>query len=774
MAAEVRGLALDISTLMISTDLLFGSLETHLAHGALTQAQSTGQSVKQAAQQGMLLFPDLESLFDGLGANLEKLVDEIEHFDRLTRDPTFGHANVSLEELDALSFKIVDYVTRIEERIAGDLERRRSGMQQNRSSFALGVGAAAFAYVVCILLVLAWGTKSVSLPVRQLAQAARNAVSDRASFEIREEGPTEVRELARHIGSFITSLEGEIGKTNALIDAIPDTLIVLDAKNRVTHINLASNTTDAIAELRLSEESLADLLGRSQLLRLGGELTQCRNQQCLRQFEMMFELDGIRRIYELRAMPIDRQNVAVVVRDLTDKIDAEKRIRHLAYHDGLTDLLNRRAFVERMEEFLRSNEHSRFTLLYLDADRFKSINDAYGHEAGDVVLQRIASALRLNLRADDTFIRILPARIGGDEFVVVLPGVIDSPAACAVADRLLQVVGTPVVVRDQRIKPSVSIGIAIYPEHGRCIEDLMNHADLAMFSAKRSGGARHAVYHPHMGEKNRRRLTLETRLRRAIDRDDLFVAYQPKYRLSVTEITGAEALVRWRDGDQIVSPSEFIPVAESSGLVEAIGELVLEKVADQIAVWRSDGLNIPHVAVNFSAPQFKSSGAIDRVLATVRRHAIKSSDICVEITETMFLDEFDLSVKILQELHELGFLIALDDFGTGYSSLSYLQRLPLDILKIDRRFVATLTPDSREQAIARTIVTLGHSLNLRVVAEGVENNQQAELLTAMTCDEAQGYLYAKPLLPDELSSLYQAERPDTVSNANVAALALGN
>jgi len=329
----------------------------------------------------------------------------------------------------------------------------------------------------------------------------------------------------------------------------------------------------------------------------------------------------------------------------------------------------------------------------------------------------------------------------------------DAETAQTISKRLLAAISTPIEHASTQLCVTASIGIAICPSHGDTGEALLNHADLAMYRAKRSGGNAVCVYEHKMGESNKRKLSMEAKLRTAIDNEDLFLMYQPKINLDSGRIVGAEALVRWRDGDTIIPPDEFIPLAEKTGLIIGLGEIVTRTAVNQAALWQREDFRLDHIAINVSAAQLQQEGFCSSILSIAAEASINPSSVNVEITESMLMGQYSSAIKVLEELSSHGFTIAMDDFGTGYSSLSYLKDLPLDVLKIDRTFIADVNESSVEKTIVMGIVQLGQTLGLRVVAEGVETTEQAQFLAGIGCDEVQGYLFSPPLPADEFTEL---------------------
>jgi diguanylate cyclase (GGDEF)-like protein/PAS domain S-box-containing protein len=438
-----------------------------------------------------------------------------------------------------------------------------------------------------------------------------------------------------------------------------------------------------------------------------------------------------------------------------------EQLAHNAYHDDLTGLPNRALFRDRLTNALAvaSRQASQVAVLLVDLDRFKPINDTLGHGVGDQVLQQLAQRLSSVLRQSDTL-----ARMSGDEFTIVLPNLVSPEDAVRVGYKLLEAIQQPFRVDNHDLFVSASIGISIAPDDGTTASDLVRHADLAMFRAKTSGRNQLCCFAPELNAAAQAKLELETDLRTARERGDLQLYYQPQIDLRQGCVVGVEALLRWKHPVQgWISPAVFIPVAEESGLILSIGAWVLEEACRQAMVWREQGHSKLTVAVNVSAVQFAQTDFADTVARALRATGLPPAALELEVTESMVMRDVSSVVERLTTLRTMGVKIAIDDFGTGYSSLAYLQRLPLDRIKIDRAFVNELSSQpignkarsggDRARAVVQTIVTLAHSLGLQAVAEGVETNDHAAILYALGCDQAQGYLFARPLPAAQVSIL---------------------
>jgi diguanylate cyclase len=424
--------------------------------------------------------------------------------------------------------------------------------------------------------------------------------------------------------------------------------------------------------------------------------------------------------------------------------EANEELTYLALHDNLTKLPNRALLEDRLRHAILGADrlNRRFALMFLDLDGFKAVNDAYGHALGDLLLVEVARRILPKIRAQDTI-----SRVGGDEFVFL--GEVAEPAdAATLAEKLLVLIREPFEVAGHELHMSVSIGIAMYPGSGANQQELLTNADAAMYHAKSLGRDSYCFFEASMNAHVQAHLEMVQDLRRALDRRELILYYQPKFEAPNGPAIGAEALVRWVHPTRgLIQPDDFIPLAEKTGLIVPIGDWVLDEACRQMREWHDAGRQDWTMAVNLSPVQFGHPALIQTVKNTLERHSLIPHCLTLEITESTAMRDADASVVILQQLHEMGVRIAIDDFGTGYSSLLYLKRLPATELKIDRGFVRNLAHDSEDRAIVSAIVALGQTLDLKIVAEGVETIAQQEFLTDMGCNSLQGFLFGKPMPP---------------------------
>ncbi len=430
---------------------------------------------------------------------------------------------------------------------------------------------------------------------------------------------------------------------------------------------------------------------------------------------------------------------------------ANDELQHRAFSDPLTGLPNRLLFEDRLRQALlrldRANQGGvveRLAVLFIDLDGFKPINDSFGHAAGDVILRCAADRLRREARDGDTV-----ARVGGDEFLLLLENVKDEAACIAVAERALKALSQPFELSEKQVQIACSIGIAVHPGHGERSK-LVANADAAMYAAKRAGGSCHVLFEPHMGSDASAQLELQNDLRHALARGELSLHYQPKIDGQDGQICGVEALLRWTHPQHgMVSPAVFIALAERFGLIGQLGSWVIDEACRQIAEWKRRGANI-RVAINISAHQLRGNSLVARIEQALARHGVPASQLLCEITETVAMEDMKATQRTFDGLARIGVFLSIDDFGSGYSSLNYLRQLPARQLKIDRSFVNDLEFSEDARSVVNAVVKLAHALNLRVVAEGVETAAQRDILLAMHCDELQGYFFARPMTAQAL------------------------
>ncbi|HKB69483.1 MAG TPA: EAL domain-containing protein, partial [Thermoanaerobaculia bacterium] len=471
-----------------------------------------------------------------------------------------------------------------------------------------------------------------------------------------------------------------------------------------------------------------------------------------------FARDGTEIEFLVNASLVDydgRPAILTINRDVTESRKAERKIERLAYEDALTGLANRVRLEDRLTVSLAHARRDRGALavLFIDVDRFKLVNDSLGHKVGDILLQKIADRLSAIIRGSDTL-----ARIGGDEFIIVLSRIEHPENAGTVARKIQEVFREPFAIAERELYVTVSIGIGVYPEDGGNADALIKSADAAMYAAKQQGRDSFRFHSGIRGQADLERLDLGNRLHRAIVAKEFRVFFQPVVRVSTGEITGAEALVRWdRPDNGLVLPGEFIPLAEDSGLIVPLGTDVLRESCRRAAQWNRGGRELC-VSVNLSVRQLQRLDIVDTVRSALADSGLAPRHLGLEITESVAMQNLDVTLSALADLQRLGVGITMDDFGTGYSSLSYLKMLPVDTLKIDRSFVQGVATDPNDASIVRASIALAHELRLRVVAEGVETSQQAAFLREHLCDELQGFLFSAAVPADEFEGWLASDR----------------
>lgn len=425
----------------------------------------------------------------------------------------------------------------------------------------------------------------------------------------------------------------------------------------------------------------------------------------------------------------------------------ESELQRLAYYDSLTGLPNRTMFKDRLnEELNRCQRYSDYcAVLFLDLDRFKLVNDTMGHAAGDELLIEVAQRVQKSLRSTDTF-----ARMGGDEFTLLLPNITSTDAVAHVAQNIIELLSEPVLLCGEEVRVGGSIGIAIYPDDGDNLETLTRHADTAMYEAKSNGRGQYHFFSAYMDQAAHDHLRLESDLHHALEREELFLNFQPQIDARTNNVVRCEALIRWEHPERgLVPPDKFIPIAEDGGLILQIGDYVIREVCRQIKSWQEQGIKAPPVAINLSARQFRQADLVNRIMAILDENEIGVDAVEFEITEGVAMENAESTMHRLCMLASEGFSIAIDDFGTGYSSLSYLKRFPVNKLKLDRSFVMDIPSDVNDAAISAAVIRMAHSLGMEVIAEGVETMEQVAFLLEEGCTIMQGYHFSKPLSADE-------------------------
>ncbi len=453
------------------------------------------------------------------------------------------------------------------------------------------------------------------------------------------------------------------------------------------------------------------------------------------------------------------------IRYAVERKRVERNMQYLAHHDSLTGLANRLLFREKLEHAVSraKRKQTLIAILFIDLDRFKQINDTLGHDVGDNLLIEVAGRLKKCVREEDSV-----ARLGGDEFVVVLEDIEQLPDIEIVSKKIINSLSAPCNINGQELYTTPSIGISVYPNDNLKISELLKKADTAMYSAKAKGGN---TYHFTTNETNsdlEKRLVLENKLRSAVDNDEFVLYFQPKFDIQSMQTSGAEALLRWDHPEMgMVSPMDFIPLAEETGLIIPIGQWVIEKSCQYLKEWKDLGHKPIRLAVNLSPRQFRSDDIVDFILDTLVKYDIKPEEFEVEITETLLMEDIERTIHHLNKLKAWGLHISIDDFGTGYCSLGYLKKFPLDTLKIDRSFIKDIMTEPDDATITKAIVSLGHALRLNLTAEGIEDAEQLKFLSQLGCEQGQGYFFSKPLPAEALLSFIGINSNQLSSNLDI-------
>ena len=541
-------------------------------------------------------------------------------------------------------------------------------------------------------------------------------------------------------------------KIETLLNSIMDALFALDTEGRFTYLN-----PQAAAYFRRDE---AQLMGRrfQDLYPHATAVHQAFEEASRTQATVTFEhfTPGAGLWHEVKVFPMDG-GISVHLRDITLRKATEEEIRFLAYYDKLTGLANRTLLQDRLQRAIQRSVRlgQGGAVLFLDLDRFKYINDSLGHEVGDMVLKEIAERLKACIRTTDT-----AARLGGDEFILLLDGFQHPDNIHSISHRILFSVAQEIPYGDLRLSVTASIGICFFPKDGTSVDDLLRAADSAMYHGKSKGKNTYQFYHPDMNTRAQRYLQLEQELRKTVQSRDFVLHYQPQHELGTGKLVGFEALVRWQHAELgLVSPAEFIPLAEETGLILKLGDWVLETACRQAREWRDMWGQPFLMAVNLSGRQFWEGDIVASVAQGLASSGLPPEGLELEITESLVMRDVELAIEKMRHLTALGVRLSIDDFGTGYSSLAALKRFPIHTLKVDRTFVQDVTTNPNDAAICASILALARTMNLSVVAEGIETQAQLDFFLAQGCQVGQGYLFARPLPADAAARCFGARGP---------------
>jgi diguanylate cyclase (GGDEF)-like protein/PAS domain S-box-containing protein len=572
--------------------------------------------------------------------------------------------------------------------------------------------------------------------------------------------------LHKTLGSMIErsaiaeALFEERERAQVTLKSIGDAVVSIDARGHVTYLNIVAETMTGWSRdeaaghsveevLRIVDVTTRQIVPNPMALAIRENKTVDLKANCV-----LIRRDGVETGIEESAAPIhDRQGqvtgAVMVFHDVSMARALSLKMYHLAQHDGLTDLPNRMLLDDRLAQAITlcHRNQQKLAVLFLDLDRFKHINDTLGHDFGDRVLRNAAQRLLQCVRSSDTV-----SRQGGDEFVIVLSEIAHSQDAEGCAAKILSALSAPVRIDEHDLYITASIGIATYPDDGNDAETLLKHADLAMYHAKANGFNTFQFFEPGMNARAAERQLLENGLRHAIEREQFVLHYQSKINLATGAIVGVEALVRWCHPERgLILPGQFLAIAEESGLIVPIGRWVMTECCNRARAWRDAGLPPIRMAINISAVELRTKGFVSGVRAMLTQAKLEPSDLELELTETFLLQNADSTAAVLEALKDVGVRLALDDFGTGYASLSHLRRFPIDTLKIDRSFVRDIAMDSDDASIVRAVIGMGKSLDMQVVAEGVETSEQFDFLRQQGCPEGQGYYFSEPIVAAEFA-----------------------
>lgn len=578
----------------------------------------------------------------------------------------------------------------------------------------------------------------------------------------------EAAERAKAVSALSESEE----RYRKLFDLSPDGMLII-SEGKIVQVNsMCMKMLGASAPETLIGKPALDIFHSDCRERVTERMRQMQqeNGPLPTQERKLVMLDGAALDVEVAASPFTHQgkpSVQVVMRDITERKKANERLNYLAQYDSLTGLPNRSLFQDRLEHTLAQAKRSgqSAAMLFIDLDRFKIVNDTLGHAIGDKLLQQVAARLGECTRADDTV-----GRLGGDEFGVILLDLAKPDDAAVVAQKINDTLARQFDLDGNGTFITASIGITLYPADATDPGTLRMNADAAMYRAKEMGRNTYQFFTQEMNDRAMQRMQMEAAMRRALERSEFVLHYQPKVDLATGTISGIEALLRWAHPETgLVMPAEFIPVLEETGLIIPVGEWVTREACRQIGAWQQAGLKVPPIAVNLSARQFQQKNLEGIVRDILRESGVRAPLLEFEITESMLMNDPDAAVRTLVGLKKAGVTIAVDDFGTGYSSLAYLKRFPLDALKIDRAFITDIVTDPDDAAITLAIISLAHSMKLKVVAEGVETEAQLNFLALHSCDEMQGYYFSRPVAAEELEAMLREGRRLTRSQSSIQA-----
>ena len=548
----------------------------------------------------------------------------------------------------------------------------------------------------------------------------------------------------------------------AVLAAIPDTFFRLNKDGFYLDYEQGHDASAAFPTENCVGKHITDVFPREIAERLLEQMRAVVETQHIRSVDYELIRFGTVQHFEARLVATGPEEVLGLVRDISERKRTEEQIRRLAYCDSLTGIPNRQAFLETLERELHRSKvgNKKFAVLFMDLDAFKRINDTLGHNVGDHLLKIVSERLRETIRPSDLVSRgdqaTNLARLGGDEFTILIPDLERVENALNVAHRVKEAMRRPFLIEGNEIFVTASIGISLFPEDGDDCDSLLKYADTAMYHAKNCGKNNAKLYSSSLTMQIMSHVKMEVGLRKAIKNDELYLLYQPQIDVRSTEIVGVEALVRWRHPERgIISPNEFIPLAEETGLIVPIGEWVLRTACHQAKLWQRQTQRLVRMAVNLSAKQFKDENLTQIVMSALHDTGLDPKMLELELTEGTLMDDARATMATLEQLRAIGVYLSIDDFGTGYSSMNYLKRFDVRALKIDKSFICGLPQDSENAAITRAIIAMAHGLKMSVVAEGVETDEQLVLLEQLGCDMVQGFYLGHPSPHESIALMLQ-------------------
>ncbi len=619
-------------------------------------------------------------------------------------------------------------------------------------------------YFVAVALVIILVSSRLIKPLNNLRLLAKEVVNNHdksiyTSSKIQEitDLAQNLEEMRRQLVARQQALADREYYTSTIINNMADAMLTFDERGYIQDSNSVVKNLFGYSQNKLHNMMITDLVEQPLNVLCQGICDEDRKNTTLLQQATALKMDDQSFHIEYVISKINfsgKDTYIILIRDVSERKQAEEKLYRSANFDALTSLPNRNLFYDRLEHAMSVAQRNETLLavMFIDLDHFKIINDTLGHAAGDKLLQKVSSRLSSTIRKSDTV-----ARLGGDEFVIILEALATVNPIAHTAIKIIDSLRLPFLIQKQEIFITPSIGISIYPFGEHHADDLVIEADLAMYRAKQRGRNTFEFYTQEMNSRSIARLTLETSLRHALDKEEYILYYQPQYDIIKKQIVGMEALLRWNNASKgLVSPVEFIPILEETGLIIEVGNWVLESSIKQIAEWMAQYKQVPKVSVNISARQFDTNDLPLQIEKTLKKYNVPAAQLEIEVTESAIMNDLEQTSKQLNALHELGVSIALDDFGTGHSSLVYLKNYPIDTIKIDKSFINNLCCDQSNQAITRAIVAMAQALEMDILAEGVETHEQKAWLKSHQCNLIQGYLFARPMPVEKIPDLFKA------------------